>query len=638
VQLFVLWIIAASEIIGSVVMLGACCVGVWAFGPSTFLGHIFPGLVIALFTLTAGIQLLRLRPAGRKLSAWAQALQIPYIASHWVTYKVVLGLSMLVWFNIKSGMLMFQAQFGDMEWMVFVPDDGSRAVGINVLAIALWSYLMRVRFPEAGEKPRVDTRKMPRASLPRRILRFVAISVMVLLAIVLIPTLGLWIYNRFDETPTPAAQRWYAPATHTLADRDNAWLAMLGIGAADGDDPIALGRRWLDAHEARLARGGLPPESEEEKALAVPALPFDDKGADGEKFDLFCDGGTRDCIAWTREEAGNLARIEAANAVRMRRYESVLGLNGFEALDTPSIKDLYPTIGADDALYRAIILRDFGIPSKRADALARLSRGAAFWQRADGAANSVTLKMLSSVMLERYLRTFEAVFDHAGERDSGAIDTLAGVVLEPMTPAQKDWQPALRNGTLAFDFATRKSVLANPVDAYRYCDAHCFKMWIIAQFYEPHATQNLGAKLWDAILAVHQADPRNLDALQKRVSELFDEIFPLQESAAETARRMAYNATGRVLVLQSLPAYADYMYRHHDVEGLRRLLQIKVMALKQHVRAADMPKFLEAQPQELRDVYSDNAFAWDAASHEMRFAVKSKKWKREYFAVAYPKA
>ena len=176
------------------------------------------------------------------------------------------------------------------------------------------------------------------------------------------------------------------------------------------------------------------------------------------------------------------------------------------------------------------------------------------------------------------------------------------------------------------------------MDAYRYCQTQCLKSWLIAQFYEPHATQNLGAKLWDAVLAVHQADPRDLGAFQQRVSELFDEIFPLHHSAKETARRMVYNATGRILLLESLPAYNEYLYRHHDVEGLRRLEQIKFIALKQRVRAADMPDFLAAQPQELRDVYSDDAFGWDAATHEIHFKVKAKKWKREYFAVGYPKA
>jgi uncharacterized protein (DUF2267 family) len=206
-----------------------------------------------------------------------------------------------------------------------------------------------------------------------------------------------------------------------------------------------------------------------------------------------------------------------------------------------------------------------------------------------------------------------------------------------MTAAQKDWLPALRNETLSFDFAMRKTVFANPLDAYRYCKEHCFKDWLMAQCYEPHATQNLGAQLWDAILDVHQADPRDLAPYQKRVSDTFAQMFPLQDSTKETMRRMAYDIAGRVWVMQSLPAYADAMYRHHDVEGLRRLLQIKFAAMKQRVRAADMPNFLGAQPSELRDVYSDQAFEWDAATHEIRFTVKSKKWKHEYFSVVYPK-
>ena len=401
-------IIAAAEILGAIVLLVSAGATSWDARLSQFPAAFLPGAAIALLTAAAGVQLIRLRPGGAKLSAFAQALQVPYVASHWLNYKLVLGLSALVSLNLDSGWLGISAQLGDIESMVFVASDGSHAVGVNFLALALCWYLARLDLTEAGQRRRIASRATPRAPLWRRVLRFTAISFTVLISIVLIPVLGIWIYNRIDETPAPAAARWYSPLTHTIADRENAWLAMLGIDAADGDDPIALARRRLDAHEARLTLSGLQQESELEKTLAVAALPFDDKGVDGSKFDVACDAATRDCIEWARAEAKNIGRIAVANATRARRYESLVGMTGFDESYTPSFNDLYPKLASDDALYRAVIFGDLGIAAKRADALTRLSRGVTFWQRVDGAASSMVMKMLGTAMRERYLRLFDA--------------------------------------------------------------------------------------------------------------------------------------------------------------------------------------------------------------------------------------
>ena len=96
-----------------------------------------------------------------------------------------------------------------------------------------------------------------------------------------------------DETPDAGRRSaGIRHPTHTLADRDNAWLAMLGIGAADGDDPIALGaptarcarsapgaQRWL---ATRKRRG--------ESARRSLRCRSTTKAPTASKFDVSCDG------------------------------------------------------------------------------------------------------------------------------------------------------------------------------------------------------------------------------------------------------------------------------------------------------------------------------------------------------------
>jgi hypothetical protein len=115
-----------------------------------------------------------------------------------------------------------------------------------------------------------------------------------------------------------------------------------------------------------------------------------------------------------------------------------------------------------------------------------------------------------------------------------------------------------------------KTIFPGPIDALRYCQSGCLKGWLIAQFYAPQGTRNLYARLWDAMLEVHNGDPRDKAEASARVSQTFDSAMPLAGGAKETMRRMSYNATGKILVLIALPAYAEYLDIQHDRSALIR--------------------------------------------------------------------
>lgn len=587
---------------------------------------------VCALTFTAGVLLWRSRPLGLKLSAIAQGIQIPVIASTAFSFAVKLGFGIWVFCNFATGFVGFHAApIGDTELaLVFGGASVAPVVEINVLAVCILVWLVR-----AMRRERPGYVEKPKASLPRRVSRFALKSLLGLAAVVLIPVLALWTYNRFDEAPTPSAQHWFAPVQHTVQDVENAWLYMLGLRAAENDDPIAFGRRRLNAYEARKAQRGDFPPSTEEDDLSPDPLPFQQDDTQGKQVDL-CDPDKRDCLEWAKTAAVQLVELERANALLLRRYETLLDMSRIDDVSTPSSDEPLPDTDKEAALYRALILRDLANPATRADALKRMAHVVEFWQRVEQPAPSLWMKVIAERTRERYMRILDGLINQSGESGLNSLHDVIDLILREPTPAQREWEGVLHREALQFRNTIDKGIFPGPIDAIRYCQSGCLKGWLIAQFFVPQATRNLYARLWDAVLEVHDGDPRKISEANARVSQIVESAMPLTGSAKETLRRISYNATGKIMTIIALPAYLQYLDIQHDTEALRRMLLLKISALKQYISAQKMPEYLAQQLDVLVDPYTGEPFGWDAATREIRFAPRSKKWKDAPFDVTYP--
>lgn len=583
-------------------------------------------------SLAAGVQLWRSRPSGFRLSIAAQALQIPVISSAAFSYAIKFMCGVWVFYRFDTGFLGFHANLIDrVEFALIVHGDPvPPEVQINLLAVAILIWSVR-----ALRRQRPGYVEKPKGPLPQRLWRFAKRAALVLLLLTLIPLVSFWIYNRIDEKPTPAAEHWFAPIARDVPDAENAWLYMLGLHAAKEDNPIAFGRQRLDAYEARIARPGPRQEPDAtEKALFEDALPFVQKDAQGKGF-VFCDADKEDCLAWGAVNAERLRDLERSNAVLMQRYETLLGMSRIKDMSTPSVDEPLPDTTREAALYRNLIWRDLGDAATRPAALRRIARAVEFAQYADASGTSLQMKMLGERTRELYMRVLDTLVDHAGATGIDALRDTIDVVLRAPAPAQREWEPTLHREALRLNTALAESVFPGPIDAWRYCTKACFSNWVIAQLYVPQASRNTAAQLWDARLALHDGDPRDMAALSAAVSQIIDATMPLASSARETARRMSYNMSGKTLVAIATPSYDDYLTFQHDVEALRRMLLLKIAALDEHVPAQKMSEFLAQHRETLGNPYNDEAFAWDEATKEIRFVPKSKKWNKDLLTVAY---
>jgi hypothetical protein len=636
----ILRLIAVAEVAGAAGLLLPMLPdvpGLFRLGPGWGKALAVLGLLagLAVLTIVAGVQLWRLRPSGWVLSLVSQAVQLPYLALPGFAWRLSMG---------PAGSVAFDPDTADVELEGTLMSVGIRFVaaksteptllGFNLVAAFFMAYLLRSlwhRHREAQARARGDTLPPP-APLGSRLLRGARMTLAAGVAIVVLPALAFWIYNRIDEAPTPAAQRWYAPLVHQVPDSENAWLALLGQGAAEGEDPIHFGRRRLQAYEARVAGGGaLGQPSADEKALEDDPLPLVSTDGQGQKLDLTCDASRHNCLDWARDRAAALTRLEAANTTRLRRFEQLIGLPGFADLSTPAASSPVPGLGIDDRLYGALILRDLGQPARRADALARLQRVTVFWRRVLASTDDLTVKVITLRILERYLRVVDALLD----RGDGSLPPAAMALLAEATTAERDWVPAYRRHLLTEDH-TLEVLTRWPLHPRRQCEKNCLLVWLSGQLYLRQATRNQAARLWDGVMAEHQADPRDWEAGRQRIAALVQDIDPNQGNWRELLDKLKHNTAGRAMVVRSQPDHGSSLSLQHDLENLRRLLRLKQAARQRGLPAEQMRGFLRAQPPQLRNVFTGQAFEWHGASQVLRFEPKSGRWTQPHLVVRYP--
>ncbi|WP_101927405.1 MULTISPECIES: hypothetical protein [Luteimonas] len=104
------------------------------------------GLLLSTFALIAGVLLLEGDALGERLSRIALALQIPLVASPWLSYAWHVGATVPLQFRFGRSVVV------GVDWSV--PSEAFRlalagpstvALGVNLLALALWLVLRFAR-------------------------------------------------------------------------------------------------------------------------------------------------------------------------------------------------------------------------------------------------------------------------------------------------------------------------------------------------------------------------------------------------------------------------------------------------------------------------------------------------------------
>jgi hypothetical protein len=103
----------------------------------------------------------------------------------------------------------------------------------------------------------------------------------------------------------------------------------------------------------------------------------------------------------------------------------------------------------------------------------------------------------------------------------------------------------------------------------------------------------------------------SVDAAHRAAIGLDSPFFPLPLQLR--------NPTGKILLNIGAVNLSAYIERAHDVDGHRRLLRLQIAALQQGIPPEQMPRWLAAQPPDLRNPYTLQPMGWDAATQSLVF-------------------
>lgn len=437
-----------------------------------------------------------------------------------------------------------------------------------------------------------------------------------LLVTAAVPLAG-FLYYRMDEAPSDVARNLSERPPRTVADADNALVYLLGLGAADGADPIEAGRTRIDAYLAGARREALDAET-------VPEVRHD---ADRDGFKTLCRTSLGNCSAWALQHREALLKLADANRLRLTRLDKAATLTHWQ--DPPLSNDEFLVIPATTIrLYFSWLAVRAGSGDDPVALGQELARSAGLWRRATEQSDWLISKVFAVTFLADSQRLLVDIYAHATHDQRRELDALVDTVLA---------EPSAAGSSLAlsaYDVLQTSAVTARALHpglpaALRQCwsgeelrpawlladeeePASCSELLVDNLTFLPQATMNRLAPFADAARRLLAAAPEGeADALR----DYHDRITALRADL-KPARRLppAYNEAGERHVLQSLDRggqVIDYRRRLNDFELLRRMLAIRVAALRADVPDGDMAAFIDTLPAALRHPYPDKAIRWD---------------------------
>jgi hypothetical protein len=481
----------------------------------------------------------------------------------------------------------------------------------------------------------------PRQSRPlwRRILRFFSW----LLFILSLPIIAFVVWNRIDEAPTRLALHYASPIPIRVADADNAWLAMAGLGASPENEPAALGRRRVDAFHVRFEKHPIPPADESEVALFKDSVPAVSPDAAEDGTGSLCPARDLDCLTWAGDHQTMLERLRGANALRLQRFEDLMKLSGWQVLYPAAIDVPIVDLSIVRLHLNLIALELVSHASKKDEAqvtksLGRLASEVEFWQRVRSEPQDLITVAASGNFLEDAYWIASAWIDHASiEELATHAATIQRILVGNQAPI--DWEVTARDQFQRTDRAL-SDAFPGFIGVTRQClsdstASGCFSTLAITAAYAPQATRNLLAIYADLMQQVLEAPPSELKQVSADAGKIINETFPQFDNVGRLLGQMSYNFTGRIMANISIPAY-DYGRREYDREALRRLVQVKLAARLEGINPAAMPDFLSGLEEALDNPLNSQPFDWDPVLQSLYFAPSAgKHWKRTRVDVGY---
>jgi hypothetical protein len=414
------------------------------------------------------------------------------------------------------------------------------------------------------------------------------------------------VYNWIDEAPSSAAAALSLKAP-TVPDADNAWVHWMGMGAAVGADPVQGARSFMNAHAGDPAQVWADP------------LPVVKPTQDVHGFDSLC-GRTSSCLEHVSQHQAGYRRLNLDNAPRLQRLRAMLVLREWQPIAPPRLAMPAPTAVDTNRLYAdGLALRWLEAASAGdcEQVLAEVQDFAEFWAHIATRPDQIFSAMVAATSIERAQRIVADVattLDHdALQRHAPALQAILAI-----TPTI-NWRTAVAGEHQIFmDAVTRQ-----PMGLYRLGFA-------------PQSTFNAHAELSLAMADFLAAAPGDRGAARQRLAATSERYMPPLGEASRIPGYFAYNPVGKIIVALSIPTL-PYGDRVADMEAMRRMRMLMLLARLENARAGTMSAFLNRHSPALADPVTLIPFAWDADTQAISYRpLQPEHWEEEILRQRVP--
>ena len=438
--------------------------------------------------------------------------------------------------------------------------------------------------------------------------KLVAGAILLVVALVLI----VMFVNRNDQPPSDAAlkMRQIAGSAAPVADRENAYVYVMGFSAPDDADARLAGLAYVEWLRKNMTNAGTygKPEYPGEKHHSAEA-----QDPQLEQFTKLCKDDIRACAEAMERDPARLQAWTQSNARLIERYDSLLDFTQWREL-WPS--DLPPAAPFTHVLEgQRLMLVKAWLLAGRGDAASckrLLERDLRFWRMTLAESSSLINKVIAATAIERHFAMGNLVlrrFPHAQ-----ATRAMPDGWVEPITARERSMEKIMAN---EWEFADKNIGSAR-------------KAGNLAPENNDSLYEKLKAKVVGRFLLQGQATSNANAVRMLDIVKLFDlecPDIPRAYKKLQTSKEFApkefsdfgiYNPVGQILLsINDLEVFAKFGFRMSNLEGMRRVSVLATQLRSNNVKNENVAETLRTSV--LRDPYDGNAFVWNPAEKSLEF-------------------
>jgi hypothetical protein len=429
----------------------------------------------------------------------------------------------------------------------------------------------------------------------------------VILAILLLLT----VINIFDEKIAPEVAGLISAPPAPVPQGENAYFALFGFLAPPGEDMHVRGVKMAAEYEKIIQAD---PNSQ--------TVPFPETML-GEKRLQFV-GGDKDlcrnspapqqCLAYYLGRSADTARVLADNRLMLDRYLRLTGYPHFQETLPPVIAT--PFITFSSTAHQLLLAKTaiYVKSGKTSDALAMIRKDAVFLRRGAAEGNTLISKLIAFSLLSADMRALSEIISM--QKLTPADIAVTKNILQPLTDRERSLARAIqfeaRYNRNLLSFIAREgstSGLERPSDPAKSNVPGVvgrLKQQFFRLFFKPKATFNIAGRTFIDVLA--------LDGMKGP-----DYVAGLKERKGLTAVRkrprirpdMVYNPAGKYIIDEALPGFYGYSNRGRNLDGLMRLVALKVLLKEKAVPESRVEQFLGTAGPMYADPYTNKPMQWD---------------------------